>query len=502
MKLPPRSNFVLLGLPLTPVVMVGLAVFQLLLGIGSPSVGTLFGIGLMFVIIWLARPEFLPALMLNQVDPANLTILGMAGSSTATNTVTYALGFAVVVRVTWEFIKRPETFASYRILLLLWYTAMVPAVVMALMGRAELNASWSLPVRTVWISGGFFYGLILAQNWPQRERVINRILLPVGGAMLALMYLGVLQHKLGYLFIPAGVALIWLNWGRLHWLGRGLAVAALFMLMMISVGLGVFDQQDIAGTDGTLGVGGTTFTQNAVLLGGIMLTAAVRYTRGRIRRALLFYLGAPIAITVIVASFVVASVGPKLRVFGTTGDEVLTVEERARVKLFNDRSMIWNATLRDALRGPYLIKPSGRPIWIDYEDGEKKWPFGAHNGVLNTLLDLRWYSGVIILLLYVAATAGGSRALWFESNPTLGPTARALAVMVIATAVVGVFVNDYPLREDAGFWFFAPAGMLSVLARKSRNVKTARLPAEASPASHALASGPSAPQRLCFRCVS
>jgi len=445
--------------------MIGCACLQQIIGLVAPSLGNLVGSALAFYMIWAARPGYLAALMINQLTAGNFTILGHEGSATAVNLVTYALSFAILVRVSWELIANPRTFRRWRWLLGAWYVGIALAVIMALLGRAAGNPSWTLPVRFAWTAGALFYGVILARRWPADGRVLWGGVFQVIVGLLVLFSLGLLHHKLKFILVPLAFPMAWLAWHRARRLNRVLAVGAIMMAAMLGLGAGVVGVESESTEN--YGVGGATLSLNALFVGSVALTLTIAMGSRLIRTTCRVVLGWPAFLFVVIFSFTIAAVGPKYRIDRwVDADEVMTIKDNIKLKMFDDRSRIWSTALYDITKGSYIIKASGQSLWIDHPLlGEREWPFGAHNSVMNTILVQRWLGGAIVLTMVGVAMSRASASLSMGRFNAI----HVLGIFTAVTGTVGLVVNDYPTNDEAGFWFFGFAGIVAgVLEARAR----------------------------------
>jgi hypothetical protein len=452
--------------------MIALAVAQQAIGLVIPRLGALLAVMLAGWLIWAARPRYLPALMINQLTAGNFAFLGHEGSATAPNLGAYGLAAAIFVRVSWELWNNPDTLRQWRWLVWAWYVASALAVVMSLMGRFEGNPSWTVPARSAWTMGAFFYGMILARRWSPDGKVLAKNVFPMVFVFLLLLSIPVFDHKLKFILVPLAFPLAWFVWRDAGWKGR---VAAVFVVLM-AAGLGVGSAVSGEEVDptGNYGIGGATFSLNALFGASVALTFMVAFGSRYLRAMMGRLLGWPVLVFVAAFTLWVAAVGPKYRLDQWTRAERLDLTERIKLKIFDDRSRIWTTALEDVSREGYLVRASGTSIWIDHPlMGEREWSFGAHNSIMNSLLVHRWVGGVLVLVMVGAAMQSSARALALGRFSHL----HALAIFVAVTGGVGLVVNDYPTNDEGGFWFMGLAGLVAgVLREHERSKQRARAP--------------------------
>lgn len=446
---------------MSPGLLVVYALFQLAVGFVSTSVGDLLGLGVVSLAVFAARPESIIAILICEITPRHFNLFGATSDSTHLGSLNYMLSFAIFCRVSYEAWFNPQTFQKARWALGVWYVAIVPAVVMALLGRSEGNASWALPVQTVWMCGALFYGVIVARRWSQDGSFARRWLIPAFTVFLVLTAAGLLLHKVLFIAIPLAFPVIWFTWSRQSTWQRVLSVVLFVLAVFAGGGLGLgmqaLEEPVDSQTGEASGLGGTTLTLNGLVVASLALTYLVTRGWAWLRRTASWGVGLPGFAFVVVFSLVVAAIGPRYILNAGSDDENFNLEEKVRAKLFDDRSVIWNAALQDALGPPYVFRPSGRPLWIDHPEwGDTAWKPGAHNAVVNSLMRQRWLSGVALLVLLALVMHRCAKVL----SSGVSGEAMALAVYVSVTAIVGVVVNDYPLEPEAAFWFFVFAGMV------------------------------------------
>jgi hypothetical protein len=454
-----------------------LVIVQFALALVVPKLGTLVGCAVVVTIIWLARAEYLPALIMTQLSLGDFGI-GARGwdvpSFAGFNfNLNYMLALGVVARVTWELINRPQTFRSLFWMLALWYVAMGPAVIMCVMGRMERNPTWTEPIRKVWMCGAFFYGFILARTWRPDGRIITRGLLPVGAIIMFFAALGPLRDVIRFALIPTIIPLAWYTWRKGGFMRRTFAVMAAVLGAMTGLGIGLKmggEEVFMTGAAGkslssNMGVGGATISINALFFGSLFLTMAIALGRPFLRRTLSRALGIPAFILVVAFSIGIGAIGRGDWSRAELQSGEASVRERLEAKIFGDRGVIWNATLVDIMEPPYVIKPAGRSVWINHPwFGWIEWPHGAHNAILNTLGNQRWFNGTILLILAMMAIKRNAEGL---GRPLPGGL-DAVAVGIAVTAVVGMIVNDYPINVQGAFWFFGFAGIVACAEKEAR----------------------------------
>lgn len=471
--------------PIPAWLLMAAAVFQLALNVVLPTASILFGSILVSLIVWLARVEYLPALIVTQLARTDFALGGhgttefafaqfeasalvIAGFPVSVN---YFLGFAGCGRVLTEWILRPDTFKAAGVawLLPLWVVAMVPASIMSVLGRLEMAPSWTGPIRMVFMSGSLFYGVILARTGWGTGRLILRWLVPMAAVFFALGMFGAFRHRILFVLPCFAAPALWLALKEGDRPARVLAIVSFLLAIGYCLGIGPGgSSQDDGYAAGLLGTGSSTFTLNALLLASIVITAVVLLPAGIARAVVARLLGLPAFLTVIGFSLLIGYLSPRYSDYSQRGfasdQKGMTVGERLRSKVFDDRSRIWHAALSEITQPPYLLQPSGRPLLIEHPSvGVVVWRVGAHNTFFEVVRQQRWLNGTILLVMVLAMMMGCARVL----DSAAPAAAKALAVGTLVTATVGMATGHYPLSDQAAFWFLAFGGLAMACSREA-----------------------------------
>ncbi len=322
----------------------------------------------------------------------------------------------------------------------LWLTALVPAVVGALEGRAAGYNRWSIGVRALLTLGGSFWGALALPRRPDAaDSVIRRIpSLTVVGAIL--LTVGVLRGHLVFVLLGLlGGCTVWFVRER-QW--------AFLVLVVTALGSSAHSL--------TLTMMGTTAL-------GAILAAIGCWVHKPLRRGAVVAVGVtavllPIGLVGIVLTRPASEVMALSDVVVATQSQRLPLQVRVVAKLVGDRGPLWRSAANQLREGPYLIRAAGRPLpeIPSKLAGEEGWEFGAHNSVLELLLHAGLLAGAIGLL--VAGLALYRSLSVIASTPS--PLAAALASGAASSVIVGMATGNYPVYEQVGFILWALVGAI------------------------------------------
>ncbi|RME68706.1 MAG: hypothetical protein D6781_10280 [Verrucomicrobia bacterium] len=456
------------------------AILTILVSFVSPKMSVLLGGAVAAWGIWYARAEYLPALIVVQFSIANFFIAGGGGIVPPIMVIAgfpfnvgYIIAFAMAARNVYEFLNT-DTFrqAGVRWLFILWLIAIPFTMVMSVMGKLEENMSWTGPLRVTLMAGAFFYGLILRKTWPVDGRVIYKGLVPIMVVFYLLADFSLFWHRYLFVFValgvPAGILATRqrrLLWKVLGWMCVILTVdygLGLGIVSFIKLGGGLESLEGDATSSGGLGGiagGSATLTLNFVMLSSAAMTMFyfIRTLPGRRLAGRL--LGLPAFGFLVAFSVMIALLSPRYAITNATlGEDAgsASVSEKLMYKLFDERSVIWNATFEDIVNGPKIFRPSGRPVIIPMYNGEdREWVHGAHNVIMEVLVSLRFVAGPIVLCMYAVAMIGCARTFGSEGLMARG----VLAIATLATALIGGVTGHYPMTDEVSFLFMGLAGL-------------------------------------------
>ena len=358
----------------------------------------------------------------------------------------------VTIRVVVEIIFHPLTF-KYKVpkwIIFFWLIAFIPVTINLYLGSFERNPNWTNGMRFLMIIGCYFYGYILAKNFPITQyRILNKIFVPLIIIMLTLHFFGFWWMHLGFLFLGlAGAFSIY--YIRYHSSIIGLVL--LFLTILIS----------IQGSFTTLMIGFFS-----IFLSFISNKKYIRFGNNFVLRShkqkyfSKFFFKSYVFLvisTILLFSFVVAWVGyPMDYEFIATSRSGFfgSLIERLETKIFHDRVYFWSGSLRQILSNPYIIVPSGQGIEVGANAWLGEWVNGAHNSFLELLRVQGVIVGSILILLLLRAIKVNFIVLYRGAHPIV----LCLSSAVLSIAIVGMTTSDFPITETVGFFLWSFAGL-------------------------------------------
>jgi hypothetical protein len=425
----------------------------------NSALGILLTSALVVYLLWQVNPRYLPALLVCVISPADFRLEGYrqtmewAISTIETNylhilgfpmTVNLVFGLAMFSRVLYDMFVSHPTYLSRRISFVwiaLWFSAFLPSIFMAYIGKLEGNSGWAEPVRSVIMTGSLFYGLLLARNWPREPGFLKNSLFNV--------FLVFFTIKL---FIPFHHRLFWIGVGLVPPLCfyvitlRGFMSTLLALYLLTLCGLFAF---------GIHLPGGGSFTLWGLFAVATTLSLVAYFPKmfQFLRIVAGWFSGWPILIGMCL--FLVFSITNYETLYRSITDDP-TVQEEVMEKLYGDRLNVWYWSWQDVIRGNPIIRPAGRNwLLVHQKMGMIPVGFGSHNTILNELRINRFFSGGIVIALVALAVIKNAQVYRRTTSPEL----KALAIATLSTGTVGVFTGHYPMTESAAFWFLGLAGI-------------------------------------------
>lgn len=433
---------------------IAVAVLLVLGSFYSASGGILLGCAYIAWMMWKCEAKFLPAMMIVSLRPSDFqlqdygtmdyTIREVAASYVFVGgfplTINLVMACIIPVRVCFEIIHNPQNFNS-RIgngLFIVWVLAILPSLLMSYLGWREGNNGWTDPVRSSFIVGSYFYGLILARTWPHKGNFFLKYFLPIMLLLFAIKAAYGFHHRLLWIFagmMPALSVYLW----QIKRPGTKLLSVVTFVLISLFC-LGFLKSS-------------MTFTLVGLYAVSLIMGIISFSNFGSLSDFLKWLWGWPAIISILCfMAFVIV----KFDDYYNPGFQAETVVEKLRAKVFDDRANLWISSFRSISEGNPIIEPAGRPwIFQHQKQGEVFVSFGSHNTIIDQLRKNRYFSGVIILWIMFFAVYKASKVLRYSAVPEL----KVLAITAIATGTVGVVTGHYPLGQNAGFWFLGFAGI-------------------------------------------
>jgi hypothetical protein len=431
------------------------AIGTVLLGFISAQLSILVGCALVAYMMWMCDARYLPALMIAVWRPTDFLLKGygsfdfalaeVASSYIMVGGMPVTINLVMIVmvpaRVLFEFFNNPN-YACSKVhpgWLFIWGIALIPALIMALLGKLEGNNGWADPVRSVFVVGSYFYGLFMARTWPTSGDFIYRRLVPIILAIFVIKYTVGFHHRI-----------LWIWGGMLPALSLYLFQFKRPLSLLCSGGVMLFA---VIFSFNILSSSTMTFTLVGLFLVSLVMGVIAFIPMGGLRKFFGWFFGWPAVATMFVfVSFVVW----KYEDLARPGEKSYTLVDKLRSKVFDDRAGVWTSSIRSIGDGNMFIHPAGRPWILRHEKkGEIEVLFGSHNSIIDQLRKNRLIAGPLILLIVFFAVVRSSQVL--RHSPI--PEAKVLAITCIATGTVGIVTGHYPLSQNAGFWFLSFGGI-------------------------------------------
>lgn len=474
------NNFGPQAYPIKPAHALMAALFYLAINFVIAPISIIYGGALAAFLIWMAKPEYLPALLILQVNRSNFLLsdygtwehsvqrfydnaIVIAGIPIS---ITYVVAATVFLRVVWELAHRPETFRRCGLswLFIPWVIGLFLAAIMTFQAFIIRNPSWTLNIRVFLLLGCIFYGAILMRSWRGSGVWLVQWMVPIIGVFCWLAAIGRFHEQVLWVFTGMAIPLSWMAFRMPNLLfkasGLFCATGAVFYASGLGPGItSVGVNSELAG--GFFGTGSSSFTLNALLLVSILVAVVAALPKGNFRTYVAWFFGYPAFVTIFVFSFGIAILSPRYQNLGSAGWTLsrseMTPVERFQSKMFDDRSIIWHGALKDALSGDYILRPAGSPIIINHPRfGSMVWQPGAHNSFFEALRAHRWVGGSIVILFILIVM---QRCAQVVGKPV--PTSlRATAAGIIAVSIISNTAGSTPISGEGSFWYFTFSGVI------------------------------------------
>lgn len=427
-----------------PITAICLVVF--LLSFVSQGLVKYVGIGLAFWLIMRAKPDGLLGLFLLYFSPASFGggSDGLSGYDPV-SVETMACAF-IAMRVMLERILRPETFKEKfpKALFVLWLLAFIPVLAGFYQGYLVKASNWTRGLRWLMIAGSYFYGYILAKNWPKGAGGI--LFLPImvllAFVMLFLTSLGMYWSHHGFLFLGLGGAFS-VYFLRNQSRGNKFIGGLLLFFAVKSVAT-------------------STLTAMGIVFMSVLLSywgTKRRGTHAARKRGLKFFGDVTIA-GILAFSFGIAFLGYNtelelLLLYGSRSAQADTFSQRIAIKTLSDRLPFWHSALEQIKENPKMVVPAGQPLLLETPGLPAEWDLGSHNVVLETLRINGIFAGLVMLGIFFVALKKNLRVLTESQDYAL----ITIAAAILAVGVVGMTTGDFPADMTVGFWLWSFAGL-------------------------------------------
>jgi len=416
----------------------------------SVKISVLIGIALAFWIIMRAKPDALLGLLLLYFMRYHFYYTGADSSGNTPEMFRQVLSFAgfplevetlacffIALRVVMEVFLNPETFRNKFPLAIfyLWLLAFLPVLTGLYYQLGIRSFNWTGGIRYLMITGSYFYGYILAENWPKGEnKFLLYLLLPLVSVMLLLMNLHWFWSHHGFLFLGLGGAfsVYLLSRKRAYMFGAGIFLSVLCIRCALSMTITIMLIVLLAVFLTCISIIETKFISgirdNIVKLAGIVVV-----------------LGA-FVFTLYIIYYGLNSDYDPTAMYGTYDG---TFIERLEAKLFSDRLPLWIAAARQILNEPEFLIPSVR--YLEVPGHNNVWMVSCHNSILEALRVNGLFSGTIMLIIIFFALKNSVKILRESKDAVL----KSVTAGVLGTAVVGIMTGNFPINMTVGFWIWA-----------------------------------------------
>lgn len=460
-----------------------LSVGVLLLGLIAPRLSTIIQMALTFILVLLANPAYLPAIMALQFTATDFSggigaemegqyerfdalVIPIFGFPFTPN---HFLLIGLMLRVFYDILTRPSIFRSRVSLWLLfpWFIALWLAVESSFMGLADGNPAWTMPTRMTMAFLGLWYGVAISRDMPSLVWAIRHRLSWIMVPAFVLAFGGLFANRLGWLLMSLAV-LLGITFIRPEEKGERKRAVIGWILLALSTLLAFgFTVNPEVADQISQQLGGVSSTLSTILIWLSSLglgCLALRARRANDRRNLRFL---PLAATVgyalfLALPFVVAAATEDLDVEVKSNAAATSYQDRIMMKLLHERASIWRGAIVQIKNPPYVFVPAGRPSEIITNSGRTiTWTRGAHNIVLFALESEGLVLGSISLSFYFLAVLAAARGMAYGS-PFV---ARVIAPCVLSLSA-GAGVGGMALAEPGtGFFLFVLAGASTPLWR-------------------------------------
>lgn len=417
-----------------------LAVVICVLQLASQPIADYVGVFYSAWLVYLCKPESLPALMILTLRSSDFCN-GFEGSSTfggdgdsdmVLTRMVLTCFPCILVGISLLSSAGVVALRRFRLLYALWLVILPLALLSSWEGREAANMNWSRSIRFYLVIMAFPYGCMLAKSWPRTGAFFAWFIAFPAILLVGLFSVG--QYACHFVFwaiallLPA--AIYALRTKRFILLVPILVVMASFALNYSYFG---------------------TFTILLTLaLSGYF--AAIVLPSAKLR-SILFGKKA-FAVIVCLMMCWIAFV-----ITGDSGDGLISGEgsfmEQLMAKIFADRGPLWREAYMQINDGPYFVVPSGRPMFVKFGQLEREWGVGCHNAVLESYRVGGLIIGTIIIGLALLWLGHVFTGLRIKVSPEVG----LVASTSLAVGFAGLLTGDFVLDQFVAFWVWGLAGL-------------------------------------------
>jgi hypothetical protein len=445
-------------IPIPTLFIAGAALLGLNIATSSMPVFVLPALAIGAALVWSARIEVLPLLLVMHLAPRDFFAegAGLEPSSVFNESIIQYLKIWIIlvacVRVIYGFcIRERALIQSDRRGIEVWIACLLLGFAASAWGKWSGFENWSRAARFAAASGLFFYGLIVAGKRGNFD-AFSITIFSMAVCLIGLAASQLFAQHLLFLFVGPAVTL-----GLTYFRSRS--------LVMRTIGI-------IAIVVSVIFVVGQTFTFQLIVIVAACISLA---WWSPLRRSLILLRSA----FAILIMFPVVIVMWTLYANQRTQENVSSnnpLIERINDKMLMDRGPVWTAAYRQILDGPYFVVPSGRALILDggrlvqvegSSELTSEWTVGAHNVVLETYRN----GGLVLGTLCIGLMAWHLRRI-FKASQNFRTSGGSLAVGLFAVAIVGAATGDFPLDSNVSFCLWVTGGLCCGAQREERWVSS------------------------------
>lgn len=318
-----------------------------------------------------------------------------------------------------------------------WFTAAVVSAYCAFIGLSSGGTNWTQGARLILFCGCLFAGVFQSFS-PLELRSAATVLGVIAPIVVIVSAIGVLGNHAVFL------ALALCSGFATETILRGRFLVALPTAIAISM---------------FLVLGNPTLTM--LLLVVVPILVSFFAARGRGSQAISAGGGKKVALLGTLLALLLSTmpviVGTQTGLVNSSVTDSLTLTERVRHKVLEDRGQLWAAAFEQAISGPLIIPPSGRTLIVSTATvAQQEWSLHCH----NTFLELARQAGLVVLAAFILIWTWSLAKLW-AAMQQMGPgSLRSVAVALISIHAVCPALGLVGLDFSAGIWTWAATGAI------------------------------------------
>lgn len=445
-----------------------ISVLLLPLNVILTPVAILLGCLMAALLVWLARPIFLPALVILNLQATDFKLQSygtvdhlyqqfeanyvMLGGFPLTVNLIFALTLGC--RIFYEALISWRTYGNRRTstLLALWVCALAISALISLKSRSAGFIGWSDPIRTVFIVGSYFYGFILLKRWQPQDQLFFRWLLPLFTILSVLAVAGFMHSRFNWVIatlMPAAVGLcLFRRAPGLSWAWVGFICSGVYCF---HGPLGGYLSADDSGF-------ASTFTLRGLFIFSTCLTTVTLLPIILLKNVAANLAGLPAILVAVTFTVFVTANYEKYSI----GSEYMadsanpTISERLQSKIFDDRALLWNNSWSHIMTQNSIFPTAGAPIFYHHpKQGPIYVTMGSHNVYIHQIRLNGFIAGSLILIIYCFTIYYATKVLRYSQKPEL----IVFAISGIVTNLFGGITGHYVIGPNVSFFTFALIGV-------------------------------------------